>query len=95
MTERAEASEALSTQIVNSLTAGLLVVDREGVVRIINPSGQKMLASAGRSRERRSAHCHPQRRRLSRSSTAALTTGEPIVRRTVEVPHANDVTHSA
>ena len=30
MTERAEASELLSTQIVNSLTAGLLVVDRIG-----------------------------------------------------------------
>ena len=32
MAERAEASELLNTQIVNSLTAGLFVVDREGVV---------------------------------------------------------------
>ena len=43
MTERAEASEALSTQIVNSLTAGLLVVDRQGQVQILNPAGRKML----------------------------------------------------
>ena len=43
MTERAEASERLNTQIVNSLTAGLLVVDRPGQVQILNPGGRRML----------------------------------------------------
>ena len=43
MTERAEASERLNTQIVNSLTAGLLVVDRAGQVQILNPGGRRML----------------------------------------------------
>ena len=43
MTERAEASELLNTQIVNSLTAGLLVVDRAGQVQILNPGGRRML----------------------------------------------------
>ena len=93
MTERAEASEALSTHIVNGLTAGLLVVDREGRVRIINPAAQRML---GLNHSVEGAHVG------TLSTTAAplvaivnhcLTTGEPIVRRTVEVPHANNVTH--
>ena len=43
MTERAEASEHLNTQIVNSLSAGLLVVDRSGQVQILNPVGRRML----------------------------------------------------
>jgi len=93
MTERAEASEALSTQIVNSLTAGLLVVDRGGVMRIINPSGQKMLGISGslegRPIDALSAGAAP----LAAIVNHCLTTGEAVVRRTVEVPHANDVTH--
>jgi signal transduction histidine kinase len=43
MKARAEASERLSSEIVASLTSGLLVVDREGIVRTLNPAGQKML----------------------------------------------------
>ncbi len=66
MTERAEASEALGTQIVNSLTAGLLVVDRQGHVQILNPSGRKMLGITAASRARSSARCLPQRLRSPR-----------------------------
>jgi signal transduction histidine kinase len=43
MAARAEASERLSSQIVASLTAGLLVVDGNGFVRILNPSGRRLL----------------------------------------------------
>ena len=43
MKARAEASERLSSEIVASLTSGLLVVDRDGIVRTLNPAGQKML----------------------------------------------------
>jgi hypothetical protein len=43
--QRAEASERLVSQIVNSLTAGLLVVDREGTVQIADPAGRAMPAS--------------------------------------------------
>jgi PAS domain-containing protein len=41
---RADASEQLSSQIVSSLTAGLLVVDARGQVQILNPAGRRMLA---------------------------------------------------
>jgi nitrogen fixation/metabolism regulation signal transduction histidine kinase len=43
MQARAEASERLSGEIVASLTSGLLVVDRAGIIRILNPAGQAML----------------------------------------------------
>ena len=40
---RAEASERLSGEIISSLTAGLLVVDLNGEIRILNPAGRRML----------------------------------------------------
>ena len=43
MSVRAEASEQLSGQIVASLTAGLLVVGRGGLVEILNPAGHRLL----------------------------------------------------
>jgi two-component system sensor histidine kinase HydH len=43
MKARAEASERLSSEIVASLTSGLLVVDRDGIVRRLNPAGERML----------------------------------------------------
>jgi PAS domain S-box-containing protein len=93
MTERAEASEALSTQIVNSLTAGLFVVDGHGIVRILNPAGRKMLgiteAVEGSPINALPAAAAP----LAGVVNECLTTGQPIVRRALEVPHADDVTH--
>jgi signal transduction histidine kinase len=40
---RADASERLSGEIISSLTAGLLVADVHGEVRILNPAGLRML----------------------------------------------------
>ena len=40
---RAEASERLSGEIIASMTSGLLVVSQEGLVRILNPAGQRLL----------------------------------------------------
>src|SRR6266851_134716 len=40
---RADASERLSGEIISSLTAGLLMVDLNGEVRILNPAGRRML----------------------------------------------------
>lgn len=93
MTERAEASEALSTQIVNSLTAGLLVVDREGCVRIINPAAQRMLGVSDFVEGAHVGTLTPAAAPLVAIVSQCLTTGESIMRRTVEVPHASDVTH--
>src|SRR4051812_30471800 len=44
MSVRAVASEQLSGQFVDSLTAGFLLVDRESRVEILNPAGRRMLA---------------------------------------------------
>ena len=93
MAERAEASERLSTHIVNSITAGLLVVDREGRVQILNPAGRRMLGIPQDA---------PVTDYRALPSTAAplaaviqecLRDGQPIVRRSVEMPDASEVTH--
>ncbi len=93
MTERAEASERLNTQIVNSVTAGLLVVDRSGQVQILNPGGRRMLGF-----EAAAEWPHYTKLPIAAAPLAAvieecLTTGQPIVRRALEMPNAGDVTH--
>jgi two-component system sensor histidine kinase HydH len=40
---RADASERLNGEIISSLTAGLLMVELNGDVRILNPAGRRML----------------------------------------------------
>ena len=66
MKARAEASERLSSEIVASMTSGLLVVDGDGHIRTLNPAGQTMLGltdrrmgrplpAGARTRRRRSA----------------------------------------
>jgi nitrogen-specific signal transduction histidine kinase len=40
---RADASERLNGEIISSLTAGLVMVDLNGHVRILNPAGRRML----------------------------------------------------
>ena len=40
---RADASERLNGEIISSLTAGLVMVDLNGNVRILNPAGRRML----------------------------------------------------
>jgi signal transduction histidine kinase len=46
-TARADASEQLSSLIVEHLTAGLLVVNASGRVDILNPAGRRILGVAG------------------------------------------------
>ena len=90
--ERAEASERLNTQIVNSLTAGLLVVDRAGKVQILNPAGRKMLGIPDGGKltiGMLPLAAAP----LAAAITECLTTGQAIVRRALEMPHAGTVTH--
>jgi len=82
MAARANASERLSGQIVDSLTAGLLVVGLDGEVRILNPAGRRMLGLA------ESAGLDECRRRLNDLPVSAvlqesLSTRAPIRRRTL------------
>ncbi len=46
MAARAEASERMSSEIISSLSAGLLVVGLDGSVKILNPAGRRMLRVA-------------------------------------------------
>ena len=72
MKARAEASERLSSEIIASMTSGLLVVDEEGVVRTLNPAGARMLGlPRGRLEAARSARCWPAPRRSPTWSTNA------------------------
>src|SRR5205085_2736736 len=44
MSARAVASEQLSTQVFDSLTAGLIVVNNDGWIEIANPAACRMLS---------------------------------------------------
>jgi signal transduction histidine kinase len=83
MKARAEASERLSSEIVASLTSGLLVVDRDGVIRTLNPAGERMLNLPHGTWQ------GPYRDVLSNASPLAdvleecLSTAQPVVRRAV------------
>ncbi|HEX5108315.1 MAG TPA: ATP-binding protein [Vicinamibacterales bacterium] len=85
MSDRAVASEQLSAQVFDSLTAGLLVVDASGRVTIANPAACRMLAV-----EREPAGMDY--RELLGSSPLAdivsegLSSGQAIVRRAVHAP---------
>ncbi len=82
---RAEASERLSGEIISSLTAGLLVVDLNGDIRILNPAGRRMLNLPDDST---ADAC---RRALDELTLAdvvgeCLRAGVPLVRRSVTLP---------
>jgi PAS domain S-box-containing protein len=85
MKARAEASERLSSEIVASLTSGLLVVDGEGIIRTLNPAGQAMLGLSAEAWE------GPYRIVLRTVAPLAdvleecLTTATPVVRRAVPI----------
>jgi PAS domain S-box-containing protein len=94
MAARAEASEQLSGQIVASLTAGLVVTDLEGRVRILNPSSRRLLGlgeglATGTFREVLGV-----RSPLTEVIEECLRERRPIVRRAVELADARTrVTH--
>ena len=90
---RAEASERLNTEIVASLTAGLLVVGLNGEVRILNPSGRRLLGvdspPASGAFETLLGADSP----LTLVIRECLATGESIVRRALEMPPGSPASH--
>ena len=86
MSARAVASEQLSGQIVESITAGLLVVDGAGRVEILNPAGRRLLdvtTDPIGADYRDLLAAAP----LLRDAVAeCLATGQPIVRRSLQIP---------
>jgi two-component system nitrogen regulation sensor histidine kinase GlnL len=86
MSARAVASERLSGQIVDGITAGLLVVDQSGRVEILNPAGRRMLEARGDpvgGDYRELLEAAPP---LRDAIFECLTTGHAIVRRSMELP---------
>ncbi|HEX7087872.1 MAG TPA: ATP-binding protein [Vicinamibacterales bacterium] len=94
MAARAEASERLSGQIVASLTAGLVVTDLDGRIRILNPSSRRLLGlgdvpADGNVRDVLGADSP-----LVAIIDEALRDGRAIVRRSVKLADARTpVTH--
>src|SRR5262249_24135093 len=100
---RAEASERLSGEIISSLTAGLLVVGLEREIRILNPTGRRMLdlpesvpdgVAAGRSESGGDGPRPTREQPLLNVVDECLATSTAVVRRAVELPDTgHGVTH--
>ncbi len=94
MAERAEASERLSSEIVASLTAGLLVVDLDTQVRILNPAGRRLLGLSPHQALGSHRQMLKDAQPLADAIEECLRTSQPIVRRALEMPgHARAASH--
>jgi PAS domain S-box-containing protein len=94
MTARAEASERLSGQIVASLTAGLVVTDLDGRVRILNPSSRRLLGLTEERPEGLIADILGPASPLTAAINECLREGQPIVRRSLALNDPRtEVTH--
>jgi PAS domain S-box-containing protein len=88
---RADASERLSEEIILSLTAGLLVVDLNAKIRILNPAGRRVLGLAHSTplSDYRQVLAEP----LSQVIDECLVAHTTIHRRTVKLSNDPSVTH--
>lgn len=93
MSDRAAASEQLSAQIVESLTAGLLVVEKTGEIDIFNPAGRLMLdiTTDPTGGDYREVLRHAPT--LVAVIDECLQSSQPILRRTIEVPGSSRPLH--
>lgn len=95
MKARAEASERLSSEIIASMTSGLLVVSQQGIVRILNPAGRRLLGlpeviEEGLHYREVLTHAAP----MFGVVAECLATMRPIVRRAVQMADpAGGATH--
>ena len=83
MSARAEASERLSEEIVESLSSGLLVVDSGRRIRIVNPAARRLLSCDASAVGRQFPAELPAP--LAQVIDECLITGTAIVRRTLQV----------
>ena len=88
---RAEASERLNTQIVSSLTSGLIVVDGSGRVQIVNPAARRILRLHDRGGDTADVLDHvPELQDVIRES---LDGRAPVVRREIVVRRDGETMH--
>ena len=93
MKARAEASERLSSEIIASMTSGLLVVDRDGRVRTLNPAGRKLLGVSGAPGEGSIRDLLASAAPLANVIEECLASERPIVRRTLSLPESAGAAH--
>lgn len=85
MKERAEASERLSSEIIASMTSGLLVVAEDGIVRTINPAGRSFLRLPDAEPSGHFQTVLSTAPPLAEAIDECLATNMPIVRRTIVI----------
>jgi signal transduction histidine kinase len=85
MSQRAEASERVSGQIMANLTSGLLVVTGDGIVEMLNPAGQRLLGMPDGSTAGHYRHVLAGATPLGDVIEECLSTGQPIVRRAIHL----------
>src|SRR5690242_4614732 len=90
---RADASDHLRSQIADSLTAGLLVVDTEGCVQVLNPAGRRLLELDSEPVGMRYQDALAGAPSLVAVIDQCLKTARPIVRRAVEMSQSMKATH--
>jgi signal transduction histidine kinase len=93
MSARAAASEQVSSQIVKSLTAGLLVVGMDGHVQILNPAGRRLLNLGEGTLPTNFRELLAGAPPLAAAIDECLSTGQAIVRRALRVPAPTRATH--
>jgi len=88
MALRAETSERMAEEIIANLSAGLLMVNDTGGVRVVNPVGRRLLGldddapQEGRPYREVLAYALP----VAEIVDECFRTGRPIIRRAVEMP---------
>ena len=86
MKARAEASERLSSEIIASMTSGLLVVGEDRQVRSLNPAGRRMLAVSPDDSAGDFHHVLGHAAPLADVVEECLQTAQPVLRRAVKLP---------
>ncbi|RPJ84250.1 MAG: PAS domain-containing protein [Acidobacteria bacterium] len=85
MATRAESSERLNSQIVSSLTSGLLVVDMYDHVRMLNPAGRRLLNLPDFELSTPFGELLESAEPLVEVVTECLASGRPVVRRSMTI----------
>jgi signal transduction histidine kinase len=85
MSQRAEASERVSGQIIANLTSGLLVAGSDGMVEMLNPAGRRLLGIGEATGTGHYRHVLSTAVPLADVIDECLATGQPIVRRAIHL----------
>jgi signal transduction histidine kinase len=85
MANRAQTSERLNSEIVSSLTSGLLVVDTHGSVRMLNPSARRLLRLQEEAGDAHYRELLKDAEPLSDVISESLSSGRAVVRRFITV----------